>query len=142
MLVTVSNVSSDSPSEIVVGTPWTSRQRGVYVEMSDEQDEQEEEPASVVGTSWSSRQRGVYVEMTDEEDQEDELATVAGTPWSSKTRGDYLYLDEDYDKVISESPMRLATSFGAAHVKSKSADGPDFMFLRDNLSTKSYTWMH
>ena len=77
--------------------------------------------------------------MTDEEDQEDELATVAGTPWSSRTHGDYLYLDADYDEVVSESPMRLATSFGAAQAKSKSADGPDFMFLRDKLSTKPYS---
>eukprot|EP00614_Pseudopedinella_elastica_P003709 CAMPEP_0172606220 /NCGR_PEP_ID=MMETSP1068-20121228/26419_1 /TAXON_ID=35684 /ORGANISM="Pseudopedinella elastica, Strain CCMP716" /LENGTH=134 /DNA_ID=CAMNT_0013408879 /DNA_START=18 /DNA_END=422 /DNA_ORIENTATION=+ len=127
----MSDVQEEQEEEpaTVVGTPWSSRQRGVYVEMTDEED-QEDELATVVGTPWSSRQRGVYIELSDE--QEEGPATVAGTPWSSRTHG-------DYDEVVSESPMRLATSFGAAHVKSKSVDGPDFMFLRDNLSTKSYS---
>ena len=120
MQATVSNVSA----EIVIGTPWSSRQRGVYVEMSDEE-EQEDELATAVGTPWSSRQRGVYVEMSDEEEQEDELATAVGTPWSNRKHGEYLSLDgevlgqTDYDgEVVQEAPMRFATTFGEAHVES------------------------
>ena len=79
----------------------------------------------VIGTPWSSRQRGVYVEMSDEEEQEDELATAVGTPWSNRKHGEYLSLDgevlgqTDYDgEVVQEAPMRFATTFGEAHVES------------------------